>query len=100
MPDVAQRGLPERETRIAAPSPRVDIDSDNPARGARVIRCVVALMLYQGFTMAILGTGASWIAQSFGLGNARDGLHNSGSFVLALNLRRTGSQSSQLKALA
>jgi len=24
-------------------------------------------MLYQGFTMAILGTGASWIAQSFGL---------------------------------
>lgn len=67
MPDVAQRGLPERETRIAAPSPRVDIDSDNPARGARVIRCVVALMLYQGFTMAILGTGASWIAQSFGL---------------------------------
>lgn len=36
-------------------------------RSQRVIRCVTALMLYQGFTIAIMGTGAPWIAKSFGL---------------------------------
>src|ERR1700739_4543689 len=41
--------------------------ADAAARSRRVIRCVVALMLYQGFTIAILGTGAPWIARSFGL---------------------------------
>jgi len=46
---------------------------DDPAgreRIRRVIRCVVALMFYQGFTIAILGTGAPWIAKSFGLDQA------------------------------
>jgi predicted MFS family arabinose efflux permease len=42
-------------------------DADAAARSRRVIRCVVALMLYQGFTIAIMGTGAPWIARSFGL---------------------------------
>ncbi|MGA7761376.1 MAG: MFS transporter, partial [Candidatus Binataceae bacterium] len=41
--------------------------ADAAARSRRVIQCVVALMLYQGFTIAILGTGAPWIARSFGL---------------------------------
>jgi hypothetical protein len=41
--------------------------ADAAARSRRVIRCVVALMLYQGFTIAILGTGAPWIARSFRL---------------------------------
>jgi MFS family permease len=31
------------------------------------MQCVGALMLYQGFTIAILGTGAPWIARSFSL---------------------------------
>ncbi len=42
-------------------------EADAAARSRRVIRCVVALMLYQGFTISILGTGAPWIARSFGL---------------------------------
>jgi uncharacterized MAPEG superfamily protein len=41
--------------------------ADTGARGRQVIRCVVALMLYRGFTLAILGTGSPWIARSFGL---------------------------------
>jgi hypothetical protein len=41
--------------------------ADAAARSRRVIRCVVALMFYQGFTIAILGTGAPWIAKSFSL---------------------------------
>ena len=41
--------------------------ADAEARSRRVIRCVVALMLYQGFTLAMLGIGAPWIAKSFGL---------------------------------
>jgi MFS family permease len=41
--------------------------ADAAARSRRVIRCVVALMFYQGFTIAILGTGAPWIARSFSL---------------------------------
>jgi predicted MFS family arabinose efflux permease len=44
--------------------------ADAAARSRRVIQCVVALMLYQGFTLAILGTGAPWIARSFGLGQS------------------------------
>jgi MFS family permease len=44
--------------------------ADAAARSRRVIRCVVVLMLYHGFTMAILGTGAPWIARSFGLGQS------------------------------
>jgi predicted MFS family arabinose efflux permease len=42
-------------------------DPEARQRIQRVIRCVVALMFYQGFTIAILGTGAPWIAKSFGL---------------------------------
>lgn len=39
-------------------------------RVRRVIRCVMALMYYQGFTLAIMGTGAPWIAKSFGLSDS------------------------------
>ncbi len=67
MPEPAECRPSEGETPIAAPPAVSDIDSEGAARSSRVIRCVIALMLYQGFTMAILGTGASWIAQSFGL---------------------------------
>jgi MFS family permease len=41
--------------------------ADAGQRSGLVIRCVVVLMFYQGFTIAILGTGSPWIARSFGL---------------------------------
>ncbi|MGH7950249.1 MAG: MFS transporter [Candidatus Binataceae bacterium] len=41
--------------------------SDDPARARATIRALVVLLLYQGFTMAILGIASPWIAKSFGL---------------------------------
>lgn len=58
------------ETGAPAPQPEPSLEPEDPAareRIRRVIRCVVALMFYQGFTLAILGTGSPWIAKSFGL---------------------------------
>ncbi|HEV7987921.1 MAG TPA: MFS transporter, partial [Candidatus Binataceae bacterium] len=63
MPDIA---APMDEAQLP-PGVSPLSEADAAARSRRVIRCVVALMLYQGFTIAILGTGAPWIARSFGL---------------------------------
>ena len=62
MPDIVAR-MDEDQSPPGASSGQADA----AARSRRVIRCVVVLMLYHGFTMAILGTGAPWIATSFGL---------------------------------
>ena len=63
MPDIA---APVDEGQPLQAASRLEA-ADAAARSRRVIRCVVALMLYQGFTIAIMGTGAPWIAGSFGL---------------------------------
>jgi len=57
-PERPLQGLP------AEPSPD---GAETGARSRQVIRCVVALMFYQGFNLSILGTSSPWIARSFGL---------------------------------
>lgn len=61
--------IAEAEPSLAAESEQGPAGEDPEARKRirRVIRCVVALMYYQGFTISILGTGSPWIAKSFGL---------------------------------
>jgi MFS family permease len=64
--DIAQTKRHREQT----PAPPPLADAAAVARRRRVIGCVVVLMLYQGFNIAILGTAASWIAESFGLGQS------------------------------
>ncbi len=66
MADIAQTKRHREQT----PAPPPLADAAAAARRRRVIGCVVVLMLYQGFNIAILGTAASWIAESFGLGQS------------------------------
>ena len=51
----------------ASEVPTAETSTHDPARARTTIRALVVLLLYQGFTMAILGVGSPWIAKSFGL---------------------------------
>lgn len=60
--------MAEFPSSAAAVEPDLAADeAESRERVRRVVRCVVALMFYQGFTLAIMGTGAPWIAKTFAL---------------------------------